>query len=92
MHIEFTKHAIEKMKVRHISESDIHSALKEPSGLLYDVEHETFVATKPLRDRYLVILYDRKNETMSVVTVYFSTKIDKLINSKIRRGVWIKKE
>jgi len=89
--VEFSGHAIEKMKARHISESDIQSALKEPSDLFYDVEHETFVAIKPLRDRYLVILCTRKNETLSVVTVYFSTKIDKLIDSKIRRGAWIKK-
>ncbi len=92
MDIEFTRHAIEKMKVRHVSESDIQSALKESSGLFYDVEHGTFVTAKPLRNRYLVILYTRKNETFNVVTVYFSTKIDKLIESKIRRVTWIKKE
>jgi len=89
--IEFTRHAIEKMRARHVSESDIRDALKESRDLFYDMEHETFVATKPLRNRYLVILYTRKNEVLNVVTVYFSTKIDKLITSKIRRGAWIKK-
>lgn len=78
------------MNARHIYESDVQLALKDPDSRFYDKEHETFVALKFVRDRYLVILYTHKNETFRVITVYFSTKIDKLINSKIRRGAWIK--
>lgn len=92
MEVEFTRHTIEKMNARHVSESDIHLVLKDPDNMFYDKDRGTFVVAKSIRDRYLLVLYTRKNKTFRVVTVYFSTKIDKLIDSKIRRGTWIKIE
>ncbi len=75
MELEFTKHAIEKVNARHIYESDVQLTLKDPESRFYDNERQTFVALKFVHDRYLVILYTRKNETFRVVTLYFSTKI-----------------
>jgi hypothetical protein len=92
LEVEFTRHAVEKMTARHVSESDVKLALKDPDSLFYDKENETFAVLKSIRNRYLLILYTRKNQTYRVVTVYFSTKIDKLISSKIRREAWVKIE
>ena len=92
MELEFTRHAIEKMDARHVSESDAHLALEDPDSMFYDKEWETLVVVKSIRNRYLVILYTHKNGKYRIVTVYFSAKIDKLINSKIRRGAWVKIE
>jgi hypothetical protein len=90
LEIRFTKHAIEKVNARYIFESDVQVTLNEPDNKFYDEEHQTFVALKFVRNRYLVILYTHKDETFRVVTLYSSTKIDKLIKSKIRRGAWVK--
>lgn len=92
MELEFTKHAIEKMGARHVSESDVQLALEDPDSTFYDKERETLVIVKSIRNKYLIILYTHKNGRYRVVTVYFSAKVDKLINSKIRREAWVKVE
>jgi len=92
LEVEFTRHAAEKMNARYVSESDVKLALKDPDSLFSDKEHETFAIVKSIRNRYLLIMYTRKNQTYRVITVYFSTKVDKLISSKIRREAWVKIE
>ena len=90
MSLHFSRHALEKARRRGIDISYISQTLETPDELYRDIEHETTIAIKRKDDKFVVVAYRRENETVKVITVYYTTKLDKLLKSKTGRGAWKK--
>lgn len=46
------------------------------------------VAVKKTNDKFIILAYRKENETVKVITIYYTTKLDKLVKSKTVRGAW----
>jgi hypothetical protein len=90
MTIHFSSHALEKTRRRGVNISCIHQALETPDELYKDIEHKTTIAIKKTDGKFVVVAYRKENETVKVITVYYTTKLDKLLKSKTGRGAWKK--
>ena len=88
--IELTKHAEEKIRARAVDINDILQIISRPNMLFHDVESDALVAIGIIGQRTLVIVFTRRNDIVRIVTVYYSSSIDKLIRRKVDRGVWVR--
>jgi len=88
MPIQFSDHAQEKMRRRRIKRSYAYRTLKTPDELYEDVEHGIMIAVKKVSDKFVILAYEESDETVKVITVYYTAKMDKLIRSKTVRGAW----
>ncbi|MGQ9469151.1 MAG: DUF4258 domain-containing protein [Nitrososphaerales archaeon] len=88
MTIQFSHHALEKAHRRGVSMSRIYQALKTPDELYEDIEHKTLVAVKKTDEKYIILAYRKEAELVKLITIYYTTKLDKIIKSKTVRGVW----
>ncbi len=68
--------------------SHVYETLKTPDELYEDVEHGTMIAVKKTDDKFIVLAYRGEAEVVKVITLYYTTKLDKLIRSKTVRGAW----
>ena len=78
MPIKFTKHALERMKVREITKEDIIGAINNPEKIIQDA-HGIFIAQQ-VKKKYLlrVFYYTQKNSNI-VITAYKTSKLNKYI-------------
>jgi hypothetical protein len=90
MTLHFSYHALEKAHRRGVDLSYLHQTLETPDELYRDIEHKTIIAIKKTDDKFVVVVHRREDKTVKVITVYYTTKIDKLIKSKTGRGAWKK--
>ena len=89
--VEFSKHALEKMGARHVREDQVTETIRNPASLFEDVESNTLVALKRIRNRYLVVVFALRGNKAKVVTVYHASEVDSLIRRKLHRGAWRQK-
>jgi hypothetical protein len=90
--IKFSAHAKEKMRSRGIKISDILAALKEPDSVYNDVEHGTVVSIKKVNGNSIIAAYKMENDRAKVITLFYTTKLEKLIRAKTARGAWKKQK
>ena len=90
MTIQFSRHALEKAHRRSVPISHIHQTLKNPDELYEDVEHGILIAIKKINERSIILAYRKEAKLVKVITLYYTTKLDKLIISKTVRGAWRK--
>jgi len=88
--IELTRHAKEKIWARGVNINDILQIINRPNMLFCDVESDALVAIVIIGQRTLVIVFTRRNDIVRIVTVYYSSSIDKLIIRKVDRGVRVR--
>jgi len=88
MGVRFSRHALEKMRRRDVKASDIHATLKFPDEVYEDVEHGTFVAVKRVDAKSIVLVYKVEGEVVKVITLYYTTKLDRLLKAKLVRKAW----
>ncbi|MDJ0269487.1 MAG: DUF4258 domain-containing protein [Aigarchaeota archaeon] len=88
--IELTRHAEEKIRVRRVDMNDVLQIISRPNMLFRDVESDTLVAIGIIGQRMLVIVFTRRDDMVRIVTVYYSSSVDKLIRRKVDRGVWVR--
>ena len=88
MSVEFSRHALEKVRKRGVSMSDVYGALGVPDELYEDVEHGTLVAVKKVYDKFVIVAYREEDSVVKVITVYYSFKFDRLLRAKMVRGAW----
>jgi len=86
--IQFSDHALEKMRRRGIKRSYVYETLKTPDELYQDIEHDMMIAVKKINDKFVILAYGEADETVKVITVYYTAKLDKLIRSKTVRRAW----
>jgi len=76
MSVKFTKHALDQMKARGISQDTIFKTLKEPDSTSSD-NYGNAIAQKII-DKYLFrVFYYLEKETKIVITTYKTSKIRK---------------
>ena len=88
MSIEFSRHALEKALLRNVKMRDIRRVLRFPDELFEDVEHGVTVAIKKVDGRSIMLAFRREDGLVKVITLYYTTKLDGLVKSKLGRGVW----
>lgn len=90
MIIRFSRHALEKAHRRGAKISHIRQTLKAPDELYEDVEHGVIIAVRKVDDKSVILAYRREAKLVKVITIYYTTKLDKLIKSKTARDAWRK--
>jgi len=90
MIVRFSHHALEKIRRRGVSMSHVHQTLRIPDELYEDVEHGTMIAIKKVNSRFIILAYRGEDEVVKVITLYYTSKFDRLIRSKTVRSAWKK--
>jgi len=86
--VEFSRHALEKARWRRVQMSHIRRTLESPDELYEDVEHEVTIAIKRVNEKSIVLAYRREGGLVKVITLYYTTKLDRLVKAKTVRGAW----
>jgi len=86
--IHFSHHALEKARKRGVKRSHIDQTLRVPDELYEDVEHGTMIAVKRINDRSIILAYREEDGIVKIITIYYTTKLGRLIQSKRVRGAW----
>ena len=73
MAIEYTEHAKLRMKHRTILKSDVEEAILHP---YFTVSSRLgrFIAVKEYGEKYLKVIYEKSNDKITVVTVYWTRR------------------
>ena len=92
--IKFTNHAKEKLRIRKINTEEVEQIIRNPTRIFYDLLTGRYIAVgaRPLNPgQYLVAVYTRTNTgELIVITVYVTTKVDKIVKSKLKKKRWIR--
>ena len=69
----YTSHARERMKLRDISALDVEETIRHP---YFTVPSKLgrFVAVKKYGDKYLKAIYEKSNDKITVITVYWTRR------------------
>ena len=92
MPIQYTKHALFRMKVRRVSKRMIERTIRQPESRYQDLETGTMVAVRKFAQRYLVVFFSGGGNDGRIVTVYYASDVGSLISRKLRRGAWVEKK
>jgi len=68
--------------------SHIYQTLKTPDELYEDIEHRTIIAVKKTNAKSIILAYRKEAEIVKIITIYYTTKLDRLLKSKTVRGAW----
>ena len=83
--IEFSSHARQRIKEREIPAGIIIEALKSPDAVFWDVEEKHYVVVKYTEPgKGYMIVFDVEGSKLIVVTVLYSSKLGRIVES--RRG------
>ena len=90
MTIEFSRHALEKAHRRSVKIPYIRWTLKSPDELYEDLDHGVMIAVKKVNQKSVIVVYKSEGSLVKVITLYYTTKLDRLIKAKTARGAWRK--
>jgi len=88
--IRFTEHARHKLELLSglgVTEDSVLEAIMEPDELLYDTRRDHLVAIR--YDLGLAVPFDREGDTITVVTILYSSGLRKLVERRKKSGRWI---
>lgn len=88
--VKFSSHAKEKMLSRKVKLSDVFATITTPDDAFEDVEHGTLIAIKKVDGNSIILAYKMENDGAKVITLFYTTKLDKLLKTKTARGAWKK--
>lgn len=78
MPIKFTKHALERMRIRGITKEEIINAINDPDKELNDSSGN--IISHKLKKKYLLrVFHYSEGEYKVVITAYKTSKIDKYL-------------
>ena len=86
MRIEFTRHALQRMRERGVSKEDVYEALGDPDELLLDAETGRIVAVK--HGKGLCAIAEARGDTVKVITVLVTPHLERLVERRKERGRW----
>ncbi len=89
MIIKLTKHAEKQIRVRKISVDEIIECLSKPDEIFYDVKEKTFISTKQLNRKILIVIYTLEGEIPKVVTAFRTDRLNMIYN-RVKSGRWVK--
>jgi hypothetical protein len=73
MRITYTEHAEARMDFRKISKTEVEEAISHPNLTALSRLGRT-IAAKKKGDKYLKVIYDKSNDKITVVTVYWTRR------------------
>lgn len=86
MRIRFTPHALVRMRERGVMQRDVRVAIEHPERCDRSLQHaQRFLAVRTYRNRMLqrvhalLVVYEQGAETITVVTVVDTSKIEKYL-------------
>ena len=88
--VKFSDHAEEKMQSRKVKISDVNATITKPDKSYADVEHGTLIAIKKVNGNSIIVAYKIEGNGAKVITLFYTSKLDKLIKTKTARGAWKK--
>jgi hypothetical protein len=88
--VKFSNHAKEKIISRNVKKSEVYAAIRTPDDICEDVEHGTLIAIKKVNGNSIILAYKIENTGAKVITLFYTTKLDKLVRTKVARGAWKK--
>jgi len=88
--IKFSRHALEKAHWRKVKIQHIRLTLRNPDELYEDVERGVMIAIKKVDEKSVVVAYREEEDLVKVITLYYTTKLDRFIKAKTVRGAWKK--
>ncbi|MEO5572490.1 MAG: DUF4258 domain-containing protein [Bacteroidia bacterium] len=86
MNFIFSKHALEQMKLRNISNDVVEDILKNPGQIMQEDGRKIYqsIITSKEEETYLIRIFVTANELPhKIITVYKTSKIKKYYESKI---------
>lgn len=86
--MRFGKHAGIAMAGRRIKAELILLTLKKPEMRFFDISTGHTVAVRRIGDKSLIVVYDIVGKTYEVVTVFATSKTEKIIKRKVEIGYW----
>ncbi|MEM2117407.1 MAG: DUF4258 domain-containing protein [Candidatus Bathyarchaeia archaeon] len=86
--MEFSGHAMEKMRKRGVNVAHVYNTLESPKELFEDIEHDVMVAIKKVDDKFVIVVFREEDGVVKVITLYYTTKFERLVKSKMVRGAW----
>jgi len=78
------------MQSRNVKIQDIHATITAPDSSYEDVEHGTLIAIKKVNGNSIILAYKLENNGAKVITLFYTTKLNKLLKTKTERGAWKK--
>ncbi len=88
--MRFGKHAEIAMVTRRIKAEQILLTLKKPETRFFDISTGHIVAIRRINGKSLVVVYDIVGKTYEVVTVFATSKTQKIIKRKVEIGYWMR--
>ena len=88
--ITFIKHAENMLIKRNLSKETVINTLKSPSKTYLGTRTSHLIAIKEENDTTLVVVYDLINKRVEIITAFRTSKITRLIRSKVNKGYWVK--
>jgi len=73
MAIEYTEHALFRMRYRAISKMNVEETIRN-SDFRFVMQLGRFAALKKYGDKFLKVIYERSNDKITVVTVYWTRR------------------
>jgi len=81
---------LEKAHWRKVEIQHVHVTLKNPDELYEDVEHGVLIAIRKVNEKSVVVAHKKEDNLVKVITLYYTTKLDRLVKAKTVRGAWKK--
>ena len=88
--INYTEHALYQMKVRSVSKEMVEYTLNGPDKIYEDLQYNNFVCIKYVHNATLLVFFSKIGMDIMVISTFYTTKADKVIEGKVRRGLWKK--
>ncbi|WP_148882906.1 DUF4258 domain-containing protein [Thermococcus aciditolerans] len=92
MKIVLTEHAKERLKEREIDLKEVEAAINLPRRKFYDLRSGHFIAVglRNIPGHWLIIAYDKREDTVEVITVIDTSKsLDKIIERRLSSRRWV---
>ncbi len=88
--IDYTEHALYQMRSRSVSKGMVETALNEPDEIYEDIQYKNIVCIKYIHKTTLLVFFRRIGRDIKVVSTFYTTKANKVVEGKVRRGLWKK--
>jgi hypothetical protein len=76
------------MRRRSVKTADVYATIKSSDEVYEDVEHGTVVAMKKVNAKSVILAYKMEAGIVKVITLYYTTKFERLLKAKTVRGAW----
>ena len=87
--MKFTEHARDRMSEFGISEQEVIESIEVPDAVFLDILTGRFIAVKKQTESRALVTVFEKNDDITIVTVFPTSKINKVLESRIKSGRWL---